>query len=501
MRVRARTAAFMAMLIVAMATFHWSWKAMGRSTKMEGTFPDALPLRGRGRDLLSKDSQQLLEDNFFVFETDMGWCNSNQHTQYGGEDIGTIQDVQDAGVCCKACQESHLDVDQPLSCNAWTWCGDQTSCGSSYLECVLKHVPDMKRPITTASGSGVGWSSGLVNFARGPTSEAESRKQHEDTGRKFHVLLTAAGFGQQWLARIAYYHYLKVKRENPNSDMGGFTRLLHTGEPDVWMDVIPTFVALALPPGVDKGYIVLNRPYGILQWIDQEMHKIPEKYVLISEPDHLYIRPLPNFMVGEKPATYPFWYIRPSENKGLIRSILGPIPDADFEHIHKIGSSPLILAKADMAKIVPTWLNVSVVLKNNPESDKTFGWVQEMYAWSLASFLEGVHDYVLVNNMISHPPFDSKLADVPIIHLTYGMTIAKNGKFVRDEHAPWIFNKRDYGSAPPPRNLTPPPKGTTNKVVVKVIELINEATANIPGWDEYAKNAVDHCCHFDRSRH
>ena len=30
------------------------------------------------------------------------------------------------------------------------------------------------------------------------------------------------------------------------------------------------------------------------------------RYVLMSEPDHIFIRPMPNFMVGDKPAAYNF---------------------------------------------------------------------------------------------------------------------------------------------------------------------------------------------------
>ncbi len=43
--------------------------------------------------------------------------------------------------------------------------------------------------------------------------------------------------------------------------MGGFTRVLHTGQPDDLMDEIPTFVAQPLPQKVTdlKGYVVLNR--------------------------------------------------------------------------------------------------------------------------------------------------------------------------------------------------------------------------------------------------
>ena len=32
-----------------------------------------------------------------------------------------------------------------------------------------------------------------------------------------------------------------------------------------------------------------------------------------------------------------------------------------------------------LAKIAPTWMNISLKMKEDPETDKTFGWVLEMY--------------------------------------------------------------------------------------------------------------------------
>ena len=42
-----------------------------------------------------------------------------------------------------------------------------------------------------------------------------------------------------------------------------------------------------------QGFVVLNRPYAFAQWVDRYMSSIPERYVLMSEPDHLFIRPPP----------------------------------------------------------------------------------------------------------------------------------------------------------------------------------------------------------------
>ena len=47
-------------------------------------------------------------------------------------------------------------------------------------------------------------------------------------------------------------------------------------------------------------YVVLNRPYAFVQWIKAQ--KIPEKYVFMSEPDHVFLRPLPNFMTSDAPG-------------------------------------------------------------------------------------------------------------------------------------------------------------------------------------------------------
>jgi hypothetical protein len=103
--------------------------------------------------------------------------------------------------------------------------------------------------------------------------------------------------------------------------MGGFTRLLHSGTPDDLVDEIPTFVAQPLPESVvpHEYYPVLNRPYALLQWVQQA--KITEEYVMMSEPDHIFLRPLPNFMKkDDRPAAFPFFYIEPHKVRLRLRS-------------------------------------------------------------------------------------------------------------------------------------------------------------------------------------
>jgi hypothetical protein len=40
--------------------------------------------------------------------------------------------------------------------------------------------------------------------------------------------------------------------------MGGFTRILHSGKPDHYMDEIPTFVAQPLPSGMDQVFVFIS---------------------------------------------------------------------------------------------------------------------------------------------------------------------------------------------------------------------------------------------------
>ena len=70
--------------------------------------------------------------------------------------------------------------------------------------------------------------------------------------RPFHLALTATDAPySKWQCRIMYYWYSKMK-EAEGSEMGGFTRVLHSGSPDELMGEIPTFVVDPLPSGMDR---------------------------------------------------------------------------------------------------------------------------------------------------------------------------------------------------------------------------------------------------------
>ena len=60
----------------------------------------------------------------------------------------------------------------------------------------------------------------------------------------------------------------------------------------------------------EMGFVVLSRPNAFKQYFEK-CGDIEEDYVLMAEPDHLYLRPLQNLMNGRTAAAFPFFYINP----------------------------------------------------------------------------------------------------------------------------------------------------------------------------------------------
>ncbi|KAL8503670.1 hypothetical protein ACS0TY_022408 [Phlomoides rotata] len=273
------------------------------------------------------------------------------------------------------------------------------------------------------------------------------------------------------------YYWFKKQKNKPNSDMGGFTRILHSGNSDKFMDEIPTFVAQPLPSGLDQGYVVLNRPWAFVQWLLQT--EIEEDYVLMSEPDHILVKPIPNLSRAGQGAAFPFFYIEPKKYETALRKFF-PEERGPITKIDPIGNSPVIVGKDALRLIAPTWMNTSIAMHKDPEARKAFGWVLEMYAYAVASALHGIGNIWHKEFMIQ-PPWDTKIDKAYIIHYTYGCDYDLQGKLTYGKTGEWRFDKRSYTNSWPPRNLSMPPAGVPESVVT-LVKMVNEATANLPNW-------------------
>eukprot|EP00884_Botryococcus_braunii_P021976 jgi/Botrbrau1/8462/Bobra.0237s0079.1 len=416
-----------------------------------------------------------------------GQCIELPNTDYWGDAVKWGQENKkfSAQECCESCRTFRPPSDDSPSCNVWVWCGDKERCGTQFRDCWLKHLPHPEA-VSPRNGPEVFWTSGLMSAIRIP------EVQEGGDSRAFHTVITAQGSAVHWQSRVGYYHFLKVKKRcqqelGSRCAMGGFTRLLHSGVPDELMGEIPTHVVKPLQDKDDKGYIVLNRPWAFVQWVREA--NIPEKYVLMSEPDHIWLKPMPNLMVDDRPAAFPFFYIEPSkkEFRHITEKFTGPLTLKQAEMIAPIGNAPTMMTFQQLARVAETWMNVSHAIFDDEEAHKEWGWVLEMYGFTIGCYNVGIGKIDLHLKMMCQPPWDKDMDPYYILHYTYGMDYTLDGVFTPGKFGEWRFDKRTYASRPPPRNLSQPPKNMKNDLVRYLINAINEASAAIPGWDEYAE--------------
>jgi hydroxyproline O-arabinosyltransferase len=123
-----------------------------------------------------------------------------------------------------------------------------------------------------------------------------------------------------------------------------------------------------------------------------------------------------------------------------------------------------------------------------------WGWVMEMYAFTIALYNHNIGPVGLHLELASQPPWDTQMESngVPyyILHYTYGMDYTMTGEFTPGKFGAWRFDKRAYSGKPPPRNLPPPPLGMRNELVRFLINAINEVSVAIPDWDEYERTGT-----------
>ncbi|CAN6557551.1 unnamed protein product [Malus baccata var. baccata] len=125
------------------------------------------------------------------------------------------------------------------------------------------------------------------------------------------------------------YHVALTATDAPHSQW----QFLHSGNADNLMEEIPIAVVDPLPEGLDRGNIVLNRPWAFCAMAGEKnwFYHDQCKCILMAEPDNIFANPLPNMARGNNPAGKFY-----AEEKG-------PVTDVD-----PIGNSPVIKKKGEL---------------------------------------------------------------------------------------------------------------------------------------------------------
>ena len=288
----------------------------------------------------------------------------------------------------------------------------------------------------------------------------------------------------------------------PGSTMTSFTRILHTGEPDHLMDEIPT-VVVERGPKPDEGGPPIQRPTAVIRWLEQAWPK--EDYVLMLEPDHILLRPVPLGNVTRGAPLAFFFSCAPSPSLGgwgvgrpddaARRARAADVNIEEFSEVlepylrragcaaaavPRTGNSPSLMHKDDLRRIGPAWSEYSIALHGDAGVRKSVGWVGEMYGFSLAACALGMQFQLQAQELMIHPPFDTAVGETKIIHFTYGVTLFANGSFAdpgKTEEAERVFkfDKRYY--KPAKTGLIPEPPPGTFESARRLVASINEAVA------------------------
>ena len=184
-----------------------------------------------------------------------------------------------------------------------------------------------------------------------------------------------------WQVEVFWYWYRKHKEAHPDSDLGGFTRVLHAAADDHLSALVPTVRVDPLDhPGVAR-FPPLQRPHALRQFL--RAADIEEDYIFMAEPDHIMIAPPPNWAAPLEPAAFPFGYIDFAQNAELVaRWNKKDVPLAD---LYPVGNSPVVIHKAQLAAILEVWPQLTVEMYEHDATREAFGWVLEMWSFAFAA--------------------------------------------------------------------------------------------------------------------
>jgi hypothetical protein len=297
--------------------------------------------------------------------------------------------------------------------------------------------------------------------------------------RPYHIVMTAAsGVYQEWQGRIMYYHYKKQRAVQPCSDLGGFTRLLNTRDarPDGLMDEIPTVLVRQLDGGrcdsCDHGFIVMNRPWGLKQFVAMPAYAaIEEDYLFLTEPDHLLLRPIPNHATPTTPLGFGFYYMTYKYDPPKLKPVISKYHDPD--KVDPVGPSPVLISKTQLQGMVEPWWRLCIELKRDPKADKAFGWVLEMWGYALAAAKLGIR-HRIIPELQAEPGGDGiredELRRFYIYHYTFDLKTKRGGYFSK---AYYEWSKRKFMGRYPTLLEEPPSSARASSRTF--VSMMNEA--------------------------
>ena len=187
--------------------------------------------------------------------------------------------------------------------------------------------------------------------------------------------------------------------------------------------------------------------------------RVTEDYVYIAETDHLLLKDIPNRATPALNVAFFFPYMSPVplDQAAVVKRYY----DGNHLDVQPVGPSPAIMHVSSLRKLAPLWYDLSVKLKADRQADAAFGWVLEMWGYSIACARLGIKHFVWqqLQTEPSSTWHQNVSAEDPFIyHYTFGVEYSRDGIPVVGAVGEWSLDKRHYFGAAPPTNLSPPPR-------------------------------------------
>mmetsp|Transcript_38662 Transcript_38662/g.101990 ORF Transcript_38662/g.101990 Transcript_38662/m.101990 type:complete len:201 (-) Transcript_38662:187-789(-) len=190
---------------------------------------------------------------------------------------------------------------------------------------------------------------------------------------------------------------------------------------------------------------------------------------MLVETDHLFLKPLPNQATPTTPVGFGFYYMTYKYDPPKLRPVIAKYHDPT--QVDPVGPSPVIIHKDLLARLVDPWWELCLELKRDPEANRAFGWVLEMWGWALSAAKAGVRHLVVPE--LQAEPGGVGIAPIDRYYL-YHYT------FDLDMGGGWKWSKRQYMSRYPPE-IRPPPRHA-QRSSIKFVQMMNQAMAALTPW-------------------
>lgn len=249
----------------------------------------------------------------------------------------------------------------------------------------------------------------------------------------------------------------------------------------------------------------LQRPFAVRAWLSGAgAAAIPERYLLLLEPDMLMLRPPGLWARPSAPAAIPDPFMG---NRDAVAGALAAMLGVVFRRADLVpaGPAPLQIAVRQLAALADAWTEATLALAADEAARSALagGRSWDKWAWAAAAAAAGV-SHLWHRELAATVPVDKSLGrndSAPaLLHYPYVVRYDLDGREAcvgqpPDCRGAWHFAKSDHWLSYPPLPLPPLPRGVVDESAAALVAVLAEEAAS-GGWPlpcPFAEGAVVRC--------